>query len=123
MKLAVGRDRSAIYQVLVNGAVSGIAKHRRQKAFLCREDTFMSEDQMRKSAGSSQTQDYFQLVLDGADMFSSIWQPMLKSVGRWQLEVAGLGMKQGQAALQLSRDLSRCLTPGDIASANMRTHR
>jgi hypothetical protein len=60
------------------------------------------------------------LVLDGADMFSSIWQPMLKSVGRWQLEVAGLGMKQGQAALQLSRDLSRCLTPGDIASANMR---
>ena len=80
----------------------------------------MSEYFMPKSSESSHTQDYFQLMFDSADMISSIWQPMLKSAGRWQLEVAGLGMKQGQAALQLSRDLSRCMTTGDIASAHMR---
>ncbi len=80
----------------------------------------MSQDQMRNSAGPSHTQEYFQMLLDGADMFSSFWQPMLKSTGRWQLEVAGLAFKQGQAALQLSRDLALCRTPGDMTTANMR---
>lgn len=80
----------------------------------------MDEVEMRKTTGSSQTHDIFQMMFEGADLFSSIWQPMLKSVGRWHLEVAGLGVKHGQAALQFSRDLSRCYTAGDIASAQIR---
>lgn len=80
----------------------------------------MSDNFMPKPSKSSHTQDYVQLILDGADMISSIWQPMLKAAGRWQLEVAGLGVKHGQAALQLSRDLTRCMTTGDVASAHMR---
>lgn len=74
----------------------------------------------RKVDGSLQTHDMFQLMCEGADLVSSVWQPLLKSVGRWNLEVAGLGVKQTQAALQLSSDLARCRTPGDIASANIR---
>ena len=50
--------------------VAGAAKHRRYKALLCWEDVFMSQDQMRNSAGPSHTQEYFQMLLDGADMFS-----------------------------------------------------
>jgi hypothetical protein len=74
----------------------------------------------RKVSGTSETQDYFRVMFDGADLISSFWQPMLKSVGRWHLEVAGLTVKQGQAALQLSRDLSRSMTPADVASAHAR---
>ncbi|HPG89461.1 MAG TPA: hypothetical protein PLD46_07380 [Hyphomicrobium sp.] len=80
----------------------------------------MDEVEMRKTTGSSQTHDIFQLMFEGADLVSSVWQPLLKSIGRWHLEVAGLGVKQGQAALQFSRDLSRCYTAGDVASAQIR---
>lgn len=80
----------------------------------------MDEVEMRKTKGSSQTLDIFQMMFESADLFSSIWQPMLKSVGRWHLEVAGLGVKHSQAALQFSRDLSRCYTAGDITSAQIR---
>lgn len=80
----------------------------------------MESTNMRKVEGSLHTYDMFQIFCEGADLVSSVWQPLLKSVGRWNLEVAGLGVKQTQAALQLSRDLARCKTPGDIASANIR---
>lgn len=73
-----------------------------------------------KSAFTSPSHDYFQFMFEGADMFSAIWQPLMKSVGRWHLEVAGLGMKNGQAALKFSHDLARCWTPGDMAAANIR---
>lgn len=69
---------------------------------------------------ASPTHDFFQLFFESADMYSGMWQPLLKSVGRWHLEVAGLGMKQAQASLQLSRDLARSWTAGDAVAANVR---
>ena len=66
---------------------------------------------------TSPTYDFFQIMFQSADTFSSVWQPMLKGVGRWHLEVANLGAKQGQATLQLSRDLARCWTAADVTAA------
>lgn len=80
----------------------------------------MDHTSMRKVESALQSHDMFQLMCEGADLVSSVWQPFLKSVGSWNLEVAGLGVKQTQATLQLSRDLARCRTPGDVASANIR---
>lgn len=80
----------------------------------------MDHTNLRKADVVPQSHDMFQLLCEGADLVSSVWQPLLKSVGRWNLEVAGLGVKQTQATLQLSRDLARCRTPGDVASANIR---
>ena len=68
-------------------------------------------NELRKPGHTPVSQDYFQLLFEGADLYSSFWRPMLKSAGRWHLEIAGLGAKQSQAALQLSRDLSRSMTP------------
>lgn len=80
----------------------------------------MDDTTMRRANAPSQSLAAFEMMCEGADLVSSIWQPMLKSIGRWHLEVAGLGVKQTQAALQLSRDLTRCMTPGDFASAHIR---
>jgi hypothetical protein len=80
----------------------------------------MSESQYEKQAITSPSHDYFQMMFEGADLYSSLWQPMLKSVGRWQLEVACLGVKQSQAAMAWSRDVTRCWTPADAVAANVR---
>jgi hypothetical protein len=68
----------------------------------------------------SPTHDAVQMLFESADMISSFWQPTLKSIGRWQLELAGLGMKSGQASLQLSRDLARSFSPVDVYAAYVR---
>ena len=80
----------------------------------------MSSIRSETTAMHSPSQDYFQMMFEGADMFASVWQPLLKSVGRWQLEVAGLGMKQGQAAISWSHDVARSWTPADAIAANVR---
>jgi hypothetical protein len=80
----------------------------------------MSQTELDRTAKLSPTHDYFLMMFEGADVYTALWQPLLKSVGRWHLEVAGLGVKQGQAALQLSRDLSRSWTPADAYAANIR---
>jgi hypothetical protein len=80
----------------------------------------MRQSEFDKTAVTSPSHDYFQMMFEGADLYASVWQPMFKSVGRWHLEVANLGVRQGQAALQLSRDLARSWTPADALAANVR---
>ena len=80
----------------------------------------MSESQYEKQVVTSPSHDYFQMMFEGADLYSSMWQPLLKSVGRWQLEVAGLSVKNSQAALAWSRDVTRSWTPADAVAANVR---
>lgn len=80
----------------------------------------MEDTTVRRANTPSHSLAAFEFICEGADLVSSVWQPMLKSIGRWHLEVAGLGVKQTQAAFQLSRDLTRCTNPGDIASAHIR---
>lgn len=80
----------------------------------------MSFSDGQRLRSTSPTYDYFQMMFQGADVYSSLWQPMLKGVGRWHLEVANLNAKQSQAALQWSRDVSRSWNPADLMSANSR---
>lgn len=83
-------------------------------------ETSISQTETDKPVITSPSHDYFHMMFEGADLYASVWQPMLKSVGRWHLELASLGVRQGQAALQLSRDLSRSWTPADALAANVR---
>ena len=77
----------------------------------------MSSSDLQSARNTSTTQDYFQMMFESADFYSSFWQPMLKGVGRWHLEMANLNAKHGQAALQLSRDVARSFSPVDVAQA------
>ena len=48
---------------------------------------------------------FFQNLFDIADATSLLWQPILKSVGRAQLEFAGLQARQGQAVLHWAQQI------------------
>lgn len=80
----------------------------------------MSEDRLREPAAPSHSHDFFQLMFDATDLYASVWQPVLKSIGRWNLEVAGLGMRHGQASLQLARALARSADPSEWTAASVR---
>lgn len=73
-----------------------------------------------KASFTSPTHDFFQFLFEGTDMLSSFWQPVLKSVGRWHLEVAGIGVKHGQAAIKLTHELARSTSPMEAYAAHVR---
>lgn len=79
----------------------------------------MSEDRLPTSPVASHSHDFFQLMFDAADLYSSIWQPFLKTIGRWNLEVAGLSLRHSQASLQLAGNLARSSSPAEWAAASL----
>lgn len=80
----------------------------------------MRQSNDEKSGNTSLSHDFFHMLFEGADLYSAMWQPLLKTVGRWQLEVSGLSVKNGQAALAWSHDLARSWSPADAVAANVR---
>lgn len=66
---------------------------------------------------TSPANDVFEVMFQGADILSSFWQPMLKGIGRWQLEVAQLGAKQARATLELGHRVARAENPLVIGDA------
>lgn len=66
---------------------------------------------------TSPAYDMFQVMFQGTDMISSFWQPMLKGVGRWQLEIAQAGTRQTRAAMALGQRVVRATGPGDVLEA------
>lgn len=79
----------------------------------------MSDNSLNPAA-PNYSQDFFQLMFDATDLYSSIWQPMLTSIGRWNLEVAGLGLRHGQETLKLAGALARSTHPSDWTAASLR---
>jgi hypothetical protein len=61
---------------------------------------------------------FFQILYDAADATSLFWQPILKSVGRTQLEFAGLQAKQGQAVLHWAQQMMQPHPLPDIVRLN-----
>jgi hypothetical protein len=61
---------------------------------------------------------FFHHIFDAADVASSFWQPILKAVGRTQLELASLQAQQAQAALHWTQQVLQPRTPVDIVNAN-----
>lgn len=66
---------------------------------------------------ASPLHDYFQMFFESADLVSAFWQPVLKGVGRQQLELARLSARQGQSMLQYVRNVSASPSPAGVAAA------
>lgn len=66
---------------------------------------------------TSPAHDFYEVMFQAADMVSSIWQPFLKSAGRWQLEMAQLAAKQGRASMVLGQTLTRARSPDELSEA------
>ena len=77
----------------------------------------MSSGSLLTRGPTSPAHDYFEVMFQGADMFSSLWQPYLKSVGRWQLEIAQFGARQTRAAIALGNRLAGATGPDAISEA------
>jgi hypothetical protein len=63
--------------------------------------------------------DFFQTTFEAIDMTSSFWQPMLKAVGRAQMEMAGLQARQAQALVRWTHQVMRPMTPFDVFNASI----
>lgn len=61
--------------------------------------------------------DFFQIFFESADIVSAFWQPVMKSIGRQQLELANLSARQGQSMLQFVRNVSTAPSPAGVATA------
>jgi hypothetical protein len=79
----------------------------------------MPKDFATPDLQTSPAHDTFQLMFDSFDVFSTYWQPMLKNMGRWHLEMATLGAKQGQATLEYSQKVMRCASPAEAVNETM----
>lgn len=65
-------------------------------------------------APTTPAHDVFEVMFQAADMVGSFWQPLLKSTGRWQLEMSHLAAKQARAAIEMSQKAARCGSPGAL---------
>ena len=60
-----------------------------------------------------------QMYFSGLNQMSENMGPM-KGFARWQLEVAGLMSRRAQAYMEIPSRMSRCRTPQDLMSEQMR---
>ncbi len=79
----------------------------------------MSDEMSARRANTSFYKDIFQMAFETADVMSFWWQPLVKGVGRAQLEIAGLQAKNLQAAMNWSRAIATAREPDDLLRANV----
>lgn len=60
----------------------------------------------------------YQALFETADMASMFWQPLLKAVGRSQLEMAGLQARQARAVMQWSQQILQPASPLDLINTH-----
>jgi hypothetical protein len=60
----------------------------------------------------------YQALFETADMTSMFWQPLLKAVGRSQLEMASLQARQARAVMQWSQQILQPASPLDLINAH-----
>ncbi len=68
-------------------------------------------------APTSPAHDFYEVLFQGTDIVSSYWQPMLKAVGRWHLEMSHLAAKQLRANMTLANSLARAGTSSSMTQA------
>jgi hypothetical protein len=61
----------------------------------------------------------FQLYFSGLDSMAQSMGPM-KAMARWQLEMMGFTSRRAQAYMEIPSRLSRCRTPQDLMSEQVR---
>ena len=77
----------------------------------------MSSETMHVRAPTSAAHDFYEVLFQGTDIVSSYWQPALKAVGRWQLEVSHLAARQLRANMMLANSLARAGTSSAMTQA------
>jgi hypothetical protein len=63
---------------------------------------------------------FYQMMFETADTASIFWQPLLKAIGRSQLELAGLQARQAQAVIHWTHQMLQPASPLDLFNANVR---
>jgi len=61
----------------------------------------------------------YQMMFESADIASVFWQPLLKAIGRSQLELAGLQARQARAVIHWTHQILQPATPMDLLNANV----
>ena len=56
-----------------------------------------------------------QTYCNGLDVLAKGYEPMLKGIGRWNLEVMGLMTRRARAWMEFPARASQCKTPHDLA--------
>ena len=56
-----------------------------------------------------------QTYCNGLDVLAKGYEPVLKGVGRWNLEVMGFMTRRARAWLEIPARVSQCKTPQDLA--------
>jgi hypothetical protein len=64
--------------------------------------------------------DFYRVMFDAMDVTSIFWQPVLKAVGRTQLEYAALQARQARAIVAWGHQLMAPTSPFDLIHANAR---
>ena len=82
------------------------------------EDAQMTEDARISERNTSLYYPFFQYMFEAADVTSSFWQPMLKAIGRTQLEFASLQARQAQAYVYWAHRMMQPASPTDFLNAN-----
>jgi hypothetical protein len=62
----------------------------------------------------------FGMLHQTLEAFAKNSEPVLKSVGRWNLEVMGLTARRARAWIEIPAQLSRCKTPQDLVREQLR---
>jgi len=58
-----------------------------------------------------------QAYFGGLDVMVRGYEPALKGVGRWNLEVMGFMARRARAWLEIPRQLGQCKSPGEVLKA------
>jgi hypothetical protein len=74
----------------------------------------------RNDAKGGPLGNFSQVYFGGLDSVAKGYEPALKSLGRWNLEVVGLMTRRSQAWLEVPVRLGRCRTPVDVFNEQMR---
>ncbi|MES1179866.1 MAG: hypothetical protein ABUL43_01590 [Hyphomicrobium sp.] len=78
----------------------------------------MAEDARIPTGNTSLYYPFFQYAFEVADITSMFWQPMLKAMGRTQLEFASMQARQARAYVHWAHRMMQPTTPADFLSAS-----
>jgi hypothetical protein len=78
----------------------------------------MTGNAEKSASNTSAYYPIYQTVFEAVDMAASFWQPLLKAIGRSQLEFAGMQARQARAVMKWSHEILRPASPLDVINTN-----
>src|SRR5690606_27579077 len=82
------------------------------------EDTIMADITSTPTDNTSVYYPYYQAVFEMADIVSVFWQPLLKAIGRSQLEMASLQARQARTMMRWGQQVLQPASPLDLMNTN-----